>query len=139
MTMSSDEQLEPAVIEIVSSNNFIDTVDRLISAIESAGMVIFARIDHAAGAQSVGFQMRPTVVLIYGHPRSGTQSILASPLAGLDLPLRTLIRETSSGLTVVAYHPIATLMGLAGVPLEISSPLRLGQLLIERTVQHATC
>jgi uncharacterized protein (DUF302 family) len=59
-------------IEHKSSMSFQATVDRLVAAIEKAGMSVFGTIDHAAGAKAVGMSMPPTVVLIYGQARGGT-------------------------------------------------------------------
>ena len=72
---------------------FAATLERLDRAIEAAGMMIFSRIDHAAGAQAAGLDMPPTVVLVYGNPSGGTPIMLSTPQAALDLPLRVLVRK----------------------------------------------
>jgi uncharacterized protein (DUF302 family) len=105
-----------AAVEYSSALGFGPTLDRLITAIEKAGMTVFARIDHAAGAKDAGMTMPPTVVLIYGNPKGGTPIMLASPLAALDLPLRVLVREDGSGQALISFHPIALVLRLAGVP-----------------------
>ena len=69
---------ESRPVEHVSSLAFAPTLERLVRAIETAGMTVFARIDHASGAREVGMEMPPTVVLLYGHPRGGTPIILAA-------------------------------------------------------------
>ena len=76
--------MNPNFIEQTSPFAFAATLDRLSAAITAAGMTIFAQIDHAAGAQSVGLSMPPTTVLIYGNPRGGTPVMLALPAAALD-------------------------------------------------------
>ena len=58
-----------AAVEYSSALAFGPTLDLLISAIENAGMTVFARIDHAAGATEAGMTMPPAVVLIYGNPK----------------------------------------------------------------------
>ncbi len=47
-------------------------MDRLIRAVEERGMRVFARIDHAGAAEDVGLTLRPTELLIFGNPRTGT-------------------------------------------------------------------
>ena len=47
------------------------TMDRLVAAVEGAGATIFARMDHAAAAASVGQELAPNQVLIFGNPRLG--------------------------------------------------------------------
>jgi uncharacterized protein (DUF302 family) len=101
--------------EHVSRLGFEATVERLAKAIVEAGLTLFARIDHAAGAREVGMTMPPAVVLIYGHARGGTPVMLAAPLAALDLPLRVLVRERSDGKTAIALHPVDAMLRALGV------------------------
>jgi uncharacterized protein (DUF302 family) len=115
------------VTEHLSSLAYQPTVDRLIAAIEKAGMTVFARIDHEAGAKGAGMTMPPTVVLLYGNPRGGTPIMLASPLAALDLPLRVLVREDNEGHSLVSFHPIAEVLRGAGVPDELATRLEPAQ------------
>ncbi len=112
-----------AVVEHPSPVGFEQTLERLTKAIERAGMTIFARIDHAAGARDVGLAMPPTVVLIYGNPRGGTPIMAVAPVAALDLPLRVLIREDADGRTSIAFHRIASVLTAAGVPSDLAHAL----------------
>jgi uncharacterized protein (DUF302 family) len=122
-------------VEHVSSLGFDATLDRLVKAIERAGLTLFARIDHAAGAQNVKLAMPPTVVMIYGHATGGTPIMLAAPLAALDLPLRVLVRAGADGRTFVAFHPIASMMRAAGVPDVLASRLEPAQNLLIEEIQ----
>lgn len=49
-----------------------ETIDRLAAAAAQAGLLVFARIDHGRRAREVGLDLRPTELLIFGHPRGGT-------------------------------------------------------------------
>ena len=113
----------PHIVERASPLPFDDTIERLVHTIEDGGMTIFARIDHAANARSVGLSMPPATVLIYGAAKGGTPVMLAHPLAALDLPLRVLVREGEDGITLVAFHPITELLGGVGTPLAMSNLL----------------
>ena len=115
------------VVEHVSAVAFEPTVERLASAIAAAGLILFGRIDHAAGAREVGLAMPAATVLTYGHPRGGTPVMLAAPQAALDLPLRVLVREREDGRTVIAFHPIAPTLRRAGVPEEVAGRLEPAQ------------
>ena len=111
--------MEPSsspVIEHVTTLAFDATVDRVVEVIAEAGLILFARIDHAQGARDVGLSMPPTIVLIYGHPKGGTPAMLAAPLAALDLPLHVLIRQLPDGRTALAFRPIDDVLRRAGVP-----------------------
>ena len=117
-----DENLD-AIVEHVGLHGFDATLARLTAAIDRAGLHLFARIDHAAGAREVGLDMPPTTVLIYGHPKGGTPIMLATPTVALDLPLRVLVREREDGNTVVAFHPAGASLRRAGVPAELAARL----------------
>lgn len=104
------------LVEHIGSRSFDATVDRLVAAIEGAGMTVFARIDHAANARQAGLAMLPALVLIFGNAKGGTPIMQAVPTAALDLPLRVLIREDASGRTLVSFHPFAAMLRRAGVP-----------------------
>jgi uncharacterized protein (DUF302 family) len=67
------------VVEYASVWSFDATVERLETAIAEAGLILFNRIDHQAGARAAGLDMPPTIVLTYGHPKGGTPVMLAAP------------------------------------------------------------
>ena len=123
------------IVETQSSVPFAETIERVAAAIEKAGLMIFARIDHAAGAKSIGANMPPTVVLIYGTPAGGTPIMQAAPRAALDLPLRALVRETDGGQVLVAFHPIAPVMRKAGAPDALAARLEPAQRLLMDAVR----
>ena len=106
----------PDATEYVSALPFEDTLERLSDAITQAGLIVFDRFDHQAGARQAGLEMPPATVLSYGHPKGGTPVMLAAPLAALDLPLRVLVRVRDDGRTAIAFHPIAAVLRRAGVP-----------------------
>ena len=49
-----------------------ETMNRLETELKAKGLVIFGRIDHAAGAVEVGLSLRPTELLIFGNAKGGT-------------------------------------------------------------------
>jgi uncharacterized protein (DUF302 family) len=92
-----------------------ETADRAASAIEAKGMIVFARIDHAAGAKRAGLELKPTELLIFGSARAGTPLMQENPLVGIDLPLKALVWSDGSGtawLTCNDPHWIARRHGL---------------------------
>ena len=113
----------PDLVELESADNFTATLERITHAIEAHGMTIFASIDHAAGARTVGLVMPQTIVLLYGNPKGGTPLMLAAPQAALDLPLRVLVREREDGKAIVAFHPAEPMLQRAGVPDALASKL----------------
>lgn len=121
------ETKQTETVEYLSAGSFVTTLNRIVTAIEAAGMRIFARIDHAAGAREVGLAMPPTMLLLYGHPKGGTPIMLATPQAALELPLRVLVREDDEGRTFISFHSIAAQLLNAGVGQELAFRLEPAQ------------
>jgi hypothetical protein len=76
------------LITVASPHTVAQTLDRVIAAIAPLGLVVFARIDHAQSAASVGLPLRPTQLLIFGNPKGGTPLMQDRQVAGIDLPLK---------------------------------------------------
>ena len=81
-----------------------ETMNKLEVEVKAKGMMVFARIDHAAGAGGVGLSLRPTEVLIFGHARAGTRLMQLSQTIGIDLPLRALVWQDDLGHTWLSYN-----------------------------------
>lgn len=82
------------------------TSERLVKALQAKGMTVFARIDHAAGAQSVGQTLRATEVVVFGNPKVGTLLMQCSQSTAIDLPQKALIWEDQDGQVWLSYnHP----------------------------------
>ena len=91
------------------------TIDRLENAAKAKGLTIFARVDHAAGATSVGLPLRPTELLIFGNARGGTPLMQLAQTIGIDLPLKALAWEDAAGKTWLSYNDPAWLAARHGV------------------------
>jgi uncharacterized protein (DUF302 family) len=68
----SPEATTPAqngLVTLKSAFPVKETVDRLARLVESKGLTVFCRIDHAANAVSAGLELRPTEVLIFGNAK----------------------------------------------------------------------
>lgn len=79
-------------------------LDRLETLTRARGLKTFVRIDHAAAAASIGTTLRPTELLIFGHPRLGTPLLECSQTYGIGLPLHVLAWEDSKGKRWIGYH-----------------------------------
>ncbi len=124
----------PDYVEHKSSVGFQPTVDRMVAAIEKAGMSVFATLDHAGGAKAVGMSMPPTIVLTYGQARGGTPVMQANPASALDVPLRVLIREDANGDTLIAFHPIELTLAPYKVPGELADRLAKAQQILINSI-----
>jgi uncharacterized protein (DUF302 family) len=86
-----------------------ETMDRLETEIRARGMTVFARIDHAAGADAVGMPLRPTALLIFGSAKAGTPLMQADQTVGIDLPMKALVHEDAAGKVWLSYNDPAWL------------------------------
>ncbi len=95
------------------------TLDRLESGATQRGLKVFARIDHAAGAASVGKTLRPTELLIFGNPQGGTPLMECAQSVGIDLPLKALAWQDERGQVWLGYSDpayLATRHGITSCP-----------------------
>jgi uncharacterized protein (DUF302 family) len=91
------------LITILSAFGPKETMDRLESEVKAKGLTVFARIDHAAGAQAVGLKLRPTELLIFGNAKGGTPLMAADQRIGIDLPLKALVYQDETGNVQLTY------------------------------------
>jgi uncharacterized protein (DUF302 family) len=97
------------LITLASQHAVKATIDRLETAAKTKGLTIFARVDHAAGATTVGMPLRPTELLIFGNARGGTPLMQLAQTIGIDLPLKALAWEDAAGKTWLSYNDPAWL------------------------------
>ena len=71
---------------------------------KSKGLTVFARIDHAAGAEDVDMKLQPTEVLIFDNAKGGTPLMQADQRIGIDLPLKALVYEDEVGKVWLCYN-----------------------------------
>jgi uncharacterized protein (DUF302 family) len=90
--MTSGGQTTTAgIITKDSPRSFKATVTRLARLIEDRGMKVFVVVDQSAEARGVELRLRPTTLILFGNPATGTAVMDANPLAALDLPLKVLV------------------------------------------------
>jgi hypothetical protein len=85
MSKQRAESRGEVVLTKLSPWSMADTVARLAAVLAARGMKVFAVIDHADEARSVGLALRDTKVFIVGSPSLSAAAIEAQPLAALDL------------------------------------------------------
>jgi uncharacterized protein (DUF302 family) len=95
---------ENGLITTPSQRGAKETMDRLEAAVTAAGMTVFARIDHAAGAAEAGLTMLPTEVLILGNAKGGTPLMQSRATIGIDLPLKMLVWQDAQGQTWLTHN-----------------------------------
>ena len=90
----------------VKSSEFgvVETIDRLESILAKKGITVFARIDHAAGAEKIGSNLTATQLLIFGNPKLGTPLLQQQRTIAIDLPLKAIAWEDTHGKVWLGYN-----------------------------------
>jgi uncharacterized protein (DUF302 family) len=96
--------IEDGLITLASTFSVKESLDRLEADLKSKGITVFARIDHAAGAASVSMPLRPTELLIFGNPKSGTPLMQSNQTIGIDLPLKFLCWQDADGKVWLTFN-----------------------------------
>src|SRR5262249_37421464 len=101
------------------------------------GITVFARVDHAAGAKSVGLALRPTTLVIFGNPAAGTPLMQAAQTAGIDLPLKTLVWQDADGSVKVTYNDPAWIAARHALGGNVGHAVTALTTALESLVRHA--
>jgi uncharacterized protein (DUF302 family) len=121
MALTTEEN--KGLIHLQCSRSVEETVARLESALKEYGLRIFARVDHSAAAAEAGLKMRPTQVLLFGNPATGTSMMIAAPTLAIDLPSKALIWEDETGKVWLTYNSPEYLKKRHDVPESLVGPL----------------
>jgi uncharacterized protein (DUF302 family) len=95
-------------------------------------MLVFARIDFAGDAGRAGLTMRPMQALLFGSPSAGTPLLVASPRAGLDLPLRVLAWEDAEDRVWVSFNAPEYLAARHGLTPDLVGRIGAARALVEQ-------
>ena len=104
------------VTQIASKFSVEETVARLVGRLEAKDIKVFARIDQQAEARGVGLNLRPTELVIFGDPKTGTPLMQKFPEFALDLPLKALVYQDDSGKVWVLLNSPEHLAERYGLP-----------------------
>ncbi len=102
---SAEVPLRAGLVVTASTYDAETTYHRLREAVDAiAPLRIIAEVDHAANADRVGLELRPTKLLIFGNPNLGTPLMQVQPTVGIDLPQKMLVWQAADGQVYVAYN-----------------------------------
>lgn len=104
LTLSSSALAAEGLISIKSPYSAGQTMQKLEDAVKAKGLKIFIKVDHTAGAKSVGQTLRPTSVLIFGNPKGGTPFMRCSQTIGIDMPLKALVWKDKNSQVWLSYN-----------------------------------
>jgi len=115
-----------------------ETMQRLVAAVTARGMIVFARIDHADGAAKVGMKLRPTELLLFGHPKGGTPLMQSRQTAGIDLPLKALAWQDDNGDNWLTLNSASWLAQRHGLGTETAAAVKAMDQAMTAIAQEAT-
>lgn len=92
------------LIAVKSNHSVAATADKLEAVLNEKGMKVMNRINHAAGAESAGMELRPTELVIFGNPKVGTPLMQCAQSVAMDLPQKALIWEDEDGQVWFGYN-----------------------------------
>lgn len=98
-----------------SVDGFATTVARLEEAMLAQGITPMLRVDHSAAAATVGLQLSPLLLLLFGDPKVGTSLMRERATAGIDLPLKLLVWQTEHGSVRIGYNDPAWIQCRHGI------------------------
>ena len=104
------------IIDLPSSHSVDEIVEKLKGILAAKGVTLFALVDHSGEAEKAGMKMPPTKLLIFGSPKAGTPVMLAAASIAIDLPLKILVWEDTSGKAWVSYNSAQYLKERHNVP-----------------------
>jgi len=126
------------LVSVASCVSARETLDRLVAALATRKLTVFARIDHAEGAASVGLPLRPTEVVIFGDPKGGTALMQDRQPAGIDLPLKALVWEDADGKAWFGYNDPAWIAERHGLGAASAAAVKAMAGLLSAIAQEAT-
>ena len=103
------------LVSIPSRYSASETMERLLAALKKRDLNVSIRVDHAAGAASVGMPLRPTEVVLFGNPKGGTALMQDQQVAGIDLPLKALVWQDADGKVWLSYNAPDWIAARAGL------------------------
>ena len=99
------ETVQPDGFLVKSSHYSVsETVDRLESILKKKGVTVFARINHAQGAEKAGLTLEPTELIIFGNPKLGGPLMISQRTVAIDVPLKAIVWQDKDGKVWLGYN-----------------------------------
>jgi uncharacterized protein (DUF302 family) len=114
--------METGVVTKTAAGSVAEVAAEFRGMLDGKGVMVFAVIDQAEAARTVGLSLRDTVLIVFGNPAAGTPVMAAAPLAGLDLPLKVLIWD-DEGVTRISYYSPASIAERHGLEPAVAAGL----------------
>jgi len=123
------------IVTIAGRHSVEQTVERIQETLQAKGIKLFALVDHSGEAEKAGMQMPPTKLLIFGNPRAGTPLMTASPSVAIDLPLKILVSEDTSGKVWISFNSPAYLQSRHRLPQDLVQNIAVVEVLAAKVAE----
>ncbi len=94
----------PNRVDKTSKSSFGETLKKVESALKVEHMMIVAKIDHKNMLSMVGAKINGATTIEFGKPDMGKMLLPMNPAAGLLMPHKIYVYETSDNKVVVSYE-----------------------------------
>ena len=95
--------MQDGVVRVRSTYSMPETIERLKADIAAKGITFFTAVDQHRLAADAGIKLPPSTLLMFGNPGLGSHFITSNPDAGLDWPVRLLVRQDDTGQVWASY------------------------------------
>lgn len=117
------------LVSVMGGESVEATVESLRGAIEESDAQLLTTVDHSENARRADMTLRPTTLLIFGNPTTGTSLMQASQTAGIDLPQKLLVWEDEAGQVWVTYNDPRYIVARHGIEGQRETLQRMGEAL----------
>ncbi len=116
MGSAADIDQGAGIVAVASPDDVATTYARLRSAIAgNDALTLVAELDHQANARSVGLDLPPTRLIVFGNPNLGTPLMQNAQTVAIDLPQKMLVYQGADGQTMIVYNDPAFLASRHGL------------------------
>ncbi len=102
--MMGDGLAGRGISSVVSRYTVGESAERVVAALRSRGLTVFADINQSLEAEKARLTLRPTRMILFGDPKTGTPLMTAAPSLAIDLPLKALVWQDDGGRVLVSYN-----------------------------------
>ncbi len=96
---------QQGIITKESKKSFEETYNKLIEVINTnPNLKIIAELDHQANAASVGLELKPSRIVMFGNPKLGTPLMQNAQTTGLDLPQKIMVWQDQHNVVRISYN-----------------------------------
>lgn len=93
------------LVKVRTEKSTAEAFAAIVAALEAAPPVgVPIQLDHQQNAASVGLDLRPTRLVVFGNPSLGSTLMQTDQSIALDLPQKMLVYTDADGQTIIAYN-----------------------------------